>query len=593
MIKQHSNTIASKIIFNDYSKEELLDFYDNDKIGIPILFEDDLKFIYKLTQDGQCGFPASGSFNINCNYNTSEGNKLSFRYSKESFFYVTKNQSHPKGKTYSINVNPDILEGKSKKTFLDELNKSKKNWLTASRLNLSPEVYFYGYIKIRLDSQTYGLHPVIISKAYDMDLSTYYLRGPGKQNMSKQQLQDNDESIASQLIYLLQELHTKMGLICYDIKPANAVIDIDSNEVRLIDWDADWCKEYTFLNVQSSDRQDKNSGIISHILMANHFFRMGRNIFCNYFQNNLHNIYGRNVIFEHYEALEELFCRSLLGKEDTMSIYQFMSNHYFRLGIDDCNTLFETLVRNSKKINNESPETTEKIGATDLRQLSKVGKKQKGGTLDDCINTDDPISMNKINSENVVKIKTKEPTKENNQIYNCYNKDEFKKFIQHKIALNVDINNIKDPLTNIPLGKNFIKINYPEIDINDVDDYIDIIDSMLTEINSEEEYDVASNMIDDLSQYLLEISPHIPDNLVFGFSNRISDMIEDINSPNKQNLLYEVLNNFNTDNNDRMDGGRKKQKNKRTKKQNRKKSRKTKNRRNKKTKMIRKSKHRK
>jgi hypothetical protein len=116
---------------------------------------------------------------------------------------------------------------------------------------------------------------------------------------------------------------------------------------------------------------------------------------------------------------------------------------------------------------------------------------------------------------------------------------------------------------------------------------------MLTEINSEEEYDVASNMIDDLSQYLLEISPHIPDNLVFDFSNRISDMIEDINSPNKQNLLYEVLNNFNTDNNDRMDGGRKKQKNKRTKKQNRKKSRKTKNRRNKKTKMIRKSKHRK
>jgi len=592
MIKQHSNTIASKIIFNDYSKEELLDFYDNDKIGIPILFEDDLKFIYKLTQDGQCGFPASGSFNINCNYNTSEGNKLSFRYSKESFFYVTKNQSHPKGKNYSINVNPDILEGKSKKTFLDELNKSKKNWLTASRLNLSPEVYFYGYIKIRLDSQTYGLHPVIISKAYDMDLSTYYLRGPGKQNMSKQQLQDNDESIASQLIYLLQELHTKMGLICYDIKPANSVIDIETKEVRLIDWDADWCQEYPFLKVKSDDRQDNNTAILSHILMANHFYTMGRNIFCNYFQNNLHNIYGRNTIFEKYGALEELFCRSLLTKSDSMSMYQFMSDHYFHLDIRDCNELFEQLIRNANRLNSRSREITGKLGATDLRQLSTADKKQKGGTLDDCINNEDPISMNKLDSENVVKFKTKNTSNINNKIYNCYDRDILKQHIQHKLGENVDVSNIKDPLTNVPLGKNFIKSNYPEIDIEDVDDYIGIVYSMLTEINSEEEYDVASNMIDDLSQYLLELSPYIPDKLVFEFSNRISDMIEDINSPNKKNLLYEVLNNFNTDNNDRMGGGRK-NKDKKTKKQYRKKSRKSKNKRNKKTKMTRKSKHRK
>lgn len=97
------------------------------------------------------------------------------------------------------------------------------------------------------------------------------------------------------------------------------------------------------------------------------------------------------------------------------------------------------------------------------KKTKKNKRKQKGGTKDDCINEEDPISMEELDLANMVKFKVREATKEDNKIYNCYNRDTLKEHIQKKIDLKVSKDDIKDPLTNKTIDEDFIRTNYPEL----------------------------------------------------------------------------------------------------------------------------------
>ena len=97
-------------------------------------------------------------------------------------------------------------------------------------------------------------------------------------------------------------------------------------------------------------------------------------------------------------------------------------------------------------------------------KTKKSKRKQKGGNnIDDCINKEDPILMEELDLANMVKFKVRDPTKEDNKIYNCYNRDTLKEHIQKKIDLKVSKDDIKDPLTNKTIDEDFIRTNYPEL----------------------------------------------------------------------------------------------------------------------------------
>ena len=123
--------------------------------------------------------------------------------------------------------------------------------------------------------------------------------------------------------------------------------------------------------------------------------------------------------------------------------------------------------KGGKKIKSKKNKKSKKI-LNKRKKTKKNKRKQKGGSenIKDCINKQDPISMEEL--KNIVKFKTKEATKENSKIYNCYNKDTLKRHIinQNK-NLKKKLEDILDPLTNKPLGKDFIKTNYPELIEND------------------------------------------------------------------------------------------------------------------------------
>jgi len=266
---------------------------------------------------------------------TISGKKFALRISNKYLFYV-KNPSIRN----IVKINPTLLNDYHREDILYKLEQSRNNWISAAKNNLCPEIYYYGYYK-RLDNNVNYLYSVMISEAYDMDLNSYYNNSNNAGYTSKMtgNLSDTDIYIAQQLIDLINKISSKMFLICFDIKPANCVININTNEVKLIDWDGDWCHNYKLLlNKRGPDSQTKNIGLISLILMANHFYSWCRwNIFSYYFNDNMHLIYPDSnsdkigatspfILAEKEKALEHLFC-------ELNEHYIFMSNFYFKINL--------------------------------------------------------------------------------------------------------------------------------------------------------------------------------------------------------------------------------------------------------------------
>ena len=163
---------------------------------------------------------------------TISGKKFALRISNKYLFYV-KNPSIRS----IVKINPTLLNDNYREDILYKLEQSRNNWISAAKNNLCPEIYYYGYYK-RLDNNVNYLYSVMISEAYDMDLGSYYNNSNNAGYTSKMtgNLSGTDIYIAQQLIDLINKISSKMFLICFDIKPANCVINISTNEVKLIDW---------------------------------------------------------------------------------------------------------------------------------------------------------------------------------------------------------------------------------------------------------------------------------------------------------------------------------------------------------------------
>jgi len=249
-----------------------------------------------------------------------------------------------------------------------DINKDYSNWKNASINKISPELLFYGFlIKKHSETLSYSVHTIIISEAYDMNLFDFYEKNEkqgepehiGYQNRKQNiKLQETDINIANQLIDLLTKLHTKLKLICFDIKPANFVIKMNETgfDVRMIDLDMDWCHDYSPLLKKRGDIKELIKDI-SVMILANHFYYYLKwNIFQKYINEN------KQKLGEERAALFELFCNSI--QTELSRDYQFINKHYLyseilkRTGSDgrqlqppNCETLFDIMFTDMHELN--------------------------------------------------------------------------------------------------------------------------------------------------------------------------------------------------------------------------------------------------
>ena len=223
-------------------------------------------------------------------------------------------------------------------------------------------MYFYGYIKEPIPypyphEGKFNLYQVIISEAYDTDLHDYYT---GSRYASKR-IGDNptslDKLIVDKLISLLTISHRQIGMICFDIKPGNCVINISSNgmpkrlpngdvDLKLIDLEEDTCLQ----DLKITDAQLQYIDILSQIIMANHFFMpapigVGWNIFSDYFSNNMDGNYGPENVLSN-ENLTTLFC-DLAGTK-----YDLIVRHYFFKGKEymSCPDMLKEMIARCKML---------------------------------------------------------------------------------------------------------------------------------------------------------------------------------------------------------------------------------------------------
>ena len=299
------------------------------------------ELIDMYTKNARLKSKNSGSFNIVMTYITNDGEKIAIRTSKQ---FIFERGPLP---DMQLEINPLVLGDTHEDDFLEEVQQSKKNWINASNYNLCPKIYYFGYYKKRIqNTDRCELYFTIVSKAYDTDLYSYYNNEKylGCQNKGRDTLAASDKNIAEQLIVLLNETSSKMKLICFDIKPQNCVINVRTNEVKLIDWDGDWCQDFSnILTSTGADSQREHINLINQIVMANHFYTHCRwNIFAYYFNYTI----GKQKLTEKQDALSELFCNL------PHVSYQFMANHYFRINIPDCQKLFIKLLERSFRLNN-------------------------------------------------------------------------------------------------------------------------------------------------------------------------------------------------------------------------------------------------
>ena len=202
----------------------------------------------------------------------------------------------------------------------------------------------------------------------------------------------------------------------------------------------------------------------------------------------------------------------------------------------------------------------------------------KGGNADteNCINEDDPITLEPLTSSDIV---IKFQPNPNKNIFNCYDRDALKRHILHQLSLETEddnndpVNNVKDPSTNIQLGRHFIETNYPEINLPELDsdsisnatspeEYLLDFTSILNEIENEEEYgERLDNFYILFEEQLNNVGRNIDDHILFDFTELLGDYVtSQVNDDNKTYELQKLIDTYVSDNDERVYSGGKKKK---------------------------------
>ena len=176
----------------------------------------------------------------------------------------------------------------------DLLKRTRDAWKFANDNGLCPKVLFFGYYYEKDE-----IYSCIISERYHGSMFDYF-----ETNCKKKKICDE---LTQQIIDLLNKM-TDGGYICYDIKPENTVYrtaDIDSSttisDVRLIDWDGDFCINHT---------SAKDYKLISRLIMASHFKRFDSNLF----NNNNFQVFKTEELDTLYSGIDDFITDTALRK---------------------------------------------------------------------------------------------------------------------------------------------------------------------------------------------------------------------------------------------------------------------------------------
>lgn len=290
-------------------------------------------------------------------YKNSINNKFySLRKSSLHYFFLKDNQ---------LFFNREVLENESGSNINEkainirkQLERTKNNYINASKLELSPQLYFYGFVKEILENNVILFYNVIISEAYDMDLHTYFNNTSNTYERNNGILTHNDFIIASAIINCMYKTCKLMSVICYDVKPGNCVIKIGERineenqveryveDVKLIDWSGDLCiEEPSITKGSKSDKIFFVPFLLSIMFTSLHFLFYSKfNILSAFFFKKED---GMTLEDKYKLSMAEMFCDSPYSYK-----YKRLANHYFHDYIDvineDCYQRFEKLFRYSK-----------------------------------------------------------------------------------------------------------------------------------------------------------------------------------------------------------------------------------------------------
>ena len=380
---------------------------------IPLEEDIDL-FITKSIPDIHEYTKSKEAFGANNNIEILENNdnKIVFRRTKKPINTISFNNLIPENFQKYLKQHNLPEDTREVDIFLnkDVLKEEYKIWTLANEHKISPKLYYYGiYRKIELKQQNstasimakmlpaepyHAIYKIVISEGYDMNIGNYYNEQNNDGYIDKQsnKLSDIDKTIADQLMNLLGKLHSKIEVICFDIKPSNCVINLDPFDVKLIDLDADWCHYNRILKKRGTDEQKNLIKFLSIMTLANHFlYYCNWNIFSDYLLDNTDKL---NML---KPSLLILFCE-LNGD------YKKISEHYLyydelnrtnnfgypRQKPNTCEELFNEMFddmfklqykRNNTINTNISSISSKKRAVVSLDSLdSKSPKRKKGGT---------------------------------------------------------------------------------------------------------------------------------------------------------------------------------------------------------------------
>ena len=250
-----------------------------------------------------------GGFNT-VRFHNINGTNITYRESKKWIFKYDSSKGYPSSDVSVLNyVLKDFIDdNNTEKTDvyvkLNEMfNKTIENNINASKHNIAPQLYFAGFIKKEV-SDGLEFYFVVINETFTTNLHEYYTNSnyKGYYNRLKNELEDDDIFIRNSLVELLKDTVEKLNIVCFDVKPGNCVLNLNEKgeitDVRLIDWDANFCIHDSELK-QNVDEQ-QTVIFISLIFMSIHFlWYLDYNIFFE-MKMNLESIYNaQQYICEH------------------------------------------------------------------------------------------------------------------------------------------------------------------------------------------------------------------------------------------------------------------------------------------------------
>tara|TARA_Y100000816_G_C26104042_1_gene586047 strand:- start:553 stop:1926 length:1374 start_codon:yes stop_codon:yes gene_type:complete len=194
--------------------------------------------------------------------------RISRKNNKSLYTFKGSRLDTPYGKLFVGYTLPKNYHGRSERSHTSVLNtitKDEDNTLDASNNNLSPKLFYMGNM-LCCDGKIYRF---MIMEKYDMSLTdllniTSTLPNeplPDDDNTDDHLIPskatifyDKENGLAIQLTRLLDEIIDTLGIVCYDIKPANTVVKVINDDqgnfshylLKLIDWDSDFCKQEHF-----------------------------------------------------------------------------------------------------------------------------------------------------------------------------------------------------------------------------------------------------------------------------------------------------------------------------------------------------------